>query len=452
MSKKKIVKSKYAPKVIDKGQEILDEMITCSTVCADLGKYKINETDYTVEEIDEMLAQLPGAEYVMNRMINYIFSNGLTTGQESDDQNILEPWLYEQKNKLGQTNLEVLRSVIKMASWYGECGLRLYEGNLYMLKKGLYGMLIKKEDGIEEIVAYFIREDGKAVQKDIKEEDFTDFIEWTDVEQYFADNGMMLLDTSTFINIRNDVSLLHGRSPLIMDQQRRDLLLSVYERLNYDIDYDGPGRIIIRPKDGFSGENDLSTGQLLDNSIAAQEKRNEQAKAEVRRVAEQIKHSSSDSVVLLSNAFGKEIEHLPRVTKATEFFNWIANDVVVIAQMLGMSPVLVEVGKLYGNISMQKIIDNAMLNTIIPMRESYAVQFSKLIADELGVTKIYFNKYDMEQVQDENDVRGKISVMIRDLSTANKSTPLENTEKLIGELDDFLRSSIYDDNGNMKNL
>ena len=93
-----------------------------------------------------------------------------------------------------------------------------------------------------------------------------------------------------------------------------------------------------------------------------------------------------------------------------------------------------------------------MVNTIIPMRESFAVQFSKLIATRLGVEKIYFDKYDMEQVEDENDIRAKIALMIRNLSTANKDYPNDNTAKLIEEMDDLLRSSLYDDNNQLRTM
>lgn len=430
-------------------QEVLQDMLECNTVCGDLGKYSKRETelDFTVAEIDELLEQLPGVDYVLDRIVSYMFSNGLTTGNDEQDAKKLDPWLYETKNKRDVTNYEELRITIRQAKAYGECGLRIYEGNLYHYKRGLYGMIVETEGGIDDVQAYFIRKDGKYIEKDFSSEEFDLFDDFTDLWTYFDDNGYILLDPSEFINVRNDTSSLHGESPFTKDRQRLDLLLSVYERLNYDIDYDGPGRIIVRPKDGRvqGDENGIGTGQIIDNSLAAQAKRNDKAKAEVRRVAREIKESTSDSVILLSNAFGETIEHLPRVTKATEFFDWIENDTVILAQMLGMSPTLLEVGKLHGNISVEKIIDNAMLNTIIPMRESFAVQFSKMISERLGVEKIYFDKYDMQQVQDENDVRGKVATMIKDLSAANKSTPNENTQRLIDELNELLRSSLYDD-------
>lgn len=46
---------------------------------------------------------------------------------------------------------------------------------------------------------------------------------------------------------------------------------------------------------------------------------------------------------------------------------------------------------------MEKIIDNAMVNDIVPLREAIAVQISHVISSKLGVQKIYFNKYELKQ-------------------------------------------------------
>ena len=113
----------------------------------------------------------------------------------------------------------------------------------------------------------------------------------------------------------------------------------------------------------------------------------EKAKEEARRIAREIKSSTSDSVILLSNGFDKDIEHLERVTKATEFFDWLSNEGVILAQAMGMAPSLLELGKISGNVSMEKIIDNSMLNNIVPLREQYAIQFSEFISNHLKIQK-----------------------------------------------------------------
>ena len=438
-------RSKYEK--VDKEQAVLEQMLNCSQ-CTDLGKVRTNTGDLTTLDVEEMTHYLPGVDYVLQRMLNYMFSNGLTTGDSEADRDILNPWLYETKNKEGSTNYEVIRAVIGEACVYGEGGLRLVENTLYLYKKGYYAMLIDENEGIEQILAYVIRKDGKTITKDIKTDQWDSFSTMRDIYQYFDDGGYVLLDPDEFINIRNDTTYLHGYSPFERDTERINLLGSVYDHLNYDIDYDGPGRIILRPKDGLvNGQNEVSTGQIINNSIAAQEARNEAAKAEAARVAGEIKKSSSDAVILLSNAFSENVEKLPRVTKSTEFMDWISSDTLIIAQILGMSPTLLEIGKIHGNVSVEKIIDNAMLNTIIPMREKYAIQFSKIISDHLGVRKIYFNKYDMEQVEDANTQRKKVAEMIRDLCSAHKNNPSEELNSLILEATEFLRTSFHDDYG-----
>ena len=449
----KVRKKQYSSLSEKVEQEVLKDMLNCNTCGEALGTAELNR-DMTDNDVEELLKDLPGVDYVLDRMINYIFSNGLTTGDAAVDETTLDPWLYETKNRSGAVNYEILKEAIRQAASRGECGLRLYDGCLYTYHKGTYGVILDRQDGIEEVVAYFVRKDGKKIDHDFKKEEWDAIQTYGDIMAYFNKYDMILLDGSEFENIRNNPGYLHGYSPFTRDRERVDLLSSVYDRLNYDIVYDGPGRIILRPKDGFMSTdgNDVSTSQIVNNSLGAQQKRNEDAKREVSRVAEAIKDSSSDSVVLLSNAFGDEIEHLPRVTKATEFFDWVTNDTVIVAQIIGMSPTLLEVGKLHGNVSVEKIIDNAMLNTIIPMRENYAVQFSKLIASELGVTKIYFDKYDLEQVQDENDIREKLAQTIQKLSYANKASENNNIQDIINEFVEYLRQTLYNAKGEMKSV
>lgn len=428
----------------DINEELLDEMLACSS-CTDIGKQKVTNVDFDSMDIDELLKQLPGLEYVKGRMLNYMFSNGLTTGDDGQDQK-LDHFLYEEMNKHGSTNYSVLRESIGEAAVYGECGLRMKDGALYSYHKGYYGILVYNDEGIDEIVAYFIRKDGERVEGKI---DFDKVTHIQDIEGYFDKSGMILLDPSEFVNLRNETGNLHGSCPFLKDRQRLTLLLSVYDRLNYDISYDGPGRIILRPKDGFvAGENnEVSTGEVL---TANKEKIAEKARQEAARVGREIKTSSSDSVIVLSNAFSDKIDKLPRVTKATEFFDWLTNETVIISQILGMSPTLLEVGKLHGNVSVEKIIDNAMLNTIIPMRENYAVQFSAMIASVLGISKVYFDKYDMQQVQDENDERKKLAQVIQSLAAAQKNSESEDVGKLVDEFTDYLRTSIYTPTNELK--
>lgn len=441
MSKKK---RKYKQK--DIRQEVLRELLSCSA-CGDIGQPPKKERD----DIDYLLENLPGVGYVSSRLVNYIFSNGLTSGDPEKDER-LNDWLYAQRNREGSSNYHVLREVIKRAVLYGECGLRMYDGNLYAYERGKYGILLSQEEGINNIIGFFIRKDGKEIEEVINLKDYASIGTYDDIIRFFEERDLIFLSPDEFRNIRNDTSKLHGICPFVTDRQRVDLLLSTYERMNYDIEYDGPGRIIVRPKDGYSdaGDTDISTGTVLSE---VQKDNYEKAKAEIRRVAREIKESTSDSVIALSNAFDKEITHLPRVTKSTEFFDWQSKEVEIMAQILGMSPTLIETGHIYGNVSVAAIIDNSMLNTIIPMRESYAVQFSELISTALNLPKVYFNKYDLAQVQDENVVRHEVAEIIRNLSTAIKNSGGDDeVRKVMDDYAKYLGASIYDMKGNMDKL
>ena len=438
--------------------DVLNDINNCVSPCSDIG-VKCGSNGVSVD-IDWLVDNLPGMNYIKNRALNYIFSNGLASGS-GDETEKLKHWLYETQNEMGSSNYLVLREAIGMAIVYGECGIRMYDGHLYRYPKGHFGVLYEKKDGITRILAYYVRKNGDLVDEDINTSEWSEFKEISDINRWFDERKLILLDPSEFTNLRNDTSYMHGLSPLLQDRQRIKLLLSVYSRLNYDIEYDGPGRIILRAKSnyGIQTENEQSTtSAIMNNSAEAVRSRYEDAKLEAKRIAAEIKSSSSDQVVVVSDGFKDDIEHLPRVTKATEFIDWIANEGVIVAQILGMSSVLVEVGKWSGNVSMEKVIDDAMINTIVPLRELYAVQFSPMICNELGVSKVFFDKYDMKQADDENVARTKLSTIIRDLSYALKSIDEietdvgEGIQKVINSASELLENSMYDDNGNLRPL
>ena len=436
--------------------EILESMLECNS-CNDIGSMPRRKWGDGLEKVDEYMRVLPGADYVLTQTLNYIFSNGLTTGSIRDDEK-LNDFLYK-KNAKQTTNKDELKSAIGMAITHGASGLRWLNGNLYQYKWGTYRILTIKRNGIQQVLGYLIRKDGERVPPlkfDFdKYEDYADFLRDLDMKK------LILLNTNEFMVIRNDTSLPYGHSPLLRDEARLDLLTAVYERLNYDIRYDGPGRIIIRPKDGLAGgddNNDVSTANILQGALQGQQKTQEAIKAEAARVARDIKKSSSDSVIVLSNMFSDKIEHLERVTKATEFFTWIKNDTLLLAQDFGMSPSLLELGNVSGNVSMGSIIDLAMLNSIVPLRERYAEQFSVWISKKIGCEKIYFNKYEMKQNEDENTMRTKVVNMMSLLNamridgTDGSQSIQPKAQQLFDSFADMLDENIHNELGTLEEL
>lgn len=437
--------------------EILENMLECNS-CNDIGSLPKKKWGDGLEKVDEYMQVLPGADYVLTQTLNYMFSNGLTTGSIRDDEK-LNKFLY-QKNAKQTLNKDELRNAIGMAVTHGASGLRWLNGNIYQYKWGTYRILTLKKNGIESVLGYLIKKDGGKVPP-IKF-DFKKYQEYEDFIRDLDEQDIILLDTSEFMVIRNDTSLPYGHSPLLADEARLDLLTAVYERLNYDIRYDGPGRIIIRPKDGLAGgddSNDVSTANVLQGALAGQQKSKEAILKEAKRVANQIKKSSSDSVIVLSNAFDKDIDHLERVTKATEFFTWIKNDTLVLAQDFGMAPSLLELGGVSGNVSMTSIIATAMRNTIVPLRERYSEQFSSFLSARLGFEKIYFDKYEMVEAGDVDTMRTKYVNMLSLLNAmrikgANGEEDViqPKAQQLFDDMAEMLSENIHNEMGQLEEL
>lgn len=437
--------------------EILESMLECNS-CNDIGSLPRRKWGDGLEKVDEYMRVLPGADYVLTQTLNYIFSNGLTTGSIKQDEE-LNKFLYR-KNAKQTTNKDELKNAIGMAITHGASGLRWLNGDVYQYSWGTYRILTIKRNGIQQVLGYLVRRDGDKVQPvkfDFdKYEDYADFIRDLD------EQDLILLDTNEFMVIRNDTSKPYGHSPLLADEARLDLLTAVYERLNYDIRYDGPGRIIIRPKDGLVGgdeSNDASTANVLQGALQGQQNTAKAIKAEAARVAKDIKKSSSDSVIVLSNMFDDKIEHLERVTKATEFFTWIKNDTLLLAQDFGMSPSLLELGNVSGNVSMTSIIDLAMLNSIVPLRERFAEQFSGFISSKIGCEKIYFNKYEMKQNEDENTMRTKVVNMMSLLNAmrikganGDEDVIQPSAQQLFDDFAKMLSENIHNELGTLEEL
>lgn len=443
MSRKHKKKTKQALKR-DPMANVLDEMLECGQ-CADAGTFRVPE-EAGIDQIEHLCQVLPGIGYIENLLVDYLFSNGLTTGNITQDK-ILNEFLFS-KNMEGNPHIDVLRDVLGNASLYGETGLRWYKGGIYMTKAGTYGALIDKKDGIKYPALFFCSNDGRYVsQGDVRVPDDATI---SSFEEMFREQELILLDNSDFVNVRNDTDELHGKSPLLSDTLRIQLLEAVYSRLNYDIRYDGPGRLILRPKDGYVSDdmNEVDTSSLLNASVVSAGRRLDKAKEEVRRVGMEIKGSSSDDVILLSNAFDKEITHLERVTKATQFFDWLDNEGAIIAQAIGLPPSLLELGKVSGNVSMQRILDNAMENAIVPLREKFASQISPLLSEKLNIDKVYFGKYQRASAPSRETIRGQVVEQMTMLNAID----MPETKKLVKDFAAMLSYDIHNSDGTLVEL
>lgn len=421
---------------------ILEEMLNCNYACS-AGDFKAKKFIYEEDMIDWLYHNLPTISYVVDQLVNYIFSNGLTTGDEKQDEQLNE-FLYAENIK-GTTNYNVLREAVKNSLVYGKSGIRYLneDAGLINVNSKNYACLTEENEefyGFDNIVGYILSTDNQKIwETDLDEIEFN--------QEAFVKKGIVvdtereivIVSKEDFINLRQNTTKDNGESPLAYDLQRLQLLMTVYQRLNYDVEYDGPGRLLFKLKENYANgsDNDLGTDEVLNQTKKAKDSRVSQVKKEVKEMGDKIKNSSSDSVIGVSDIF-EDFEHLPKTTKATEFFEWLGDEGVIISQIFGISPTLIGLGKVSGNVSMEKIIDNAMLNVIIPKREEIAIQISSVLAEKIGVDKIYFDKYEMKQVVDDNDKRLKIVNMIEKLKRVGYD---QLADKLAGGLEEDLDAS-----------
>lgn len=422
-----------APGVTD--YSFLNDMIACNG-CGSAFMPKANGLSDD-DLIQLYVNNLPTLPYVVDQLLNFIFSNGLTTGDENLDETVLKPFLFAHNVK-GVTNYSVLREGIREAMIWGKCGLRWLseEDGLICMPHTQYTSVIARDGeylGFDKTVFYIASTDPSLPVQVGPEPIKFDEQEFIQNHHLVSDDGrIFVIRPDEFTNLRNDTTIENGTSRLMKDRQRLYLLEQIYERLNYDIKYDGPGRLIFWTKDGFmSGEVEMGAGEILNQSPEAIDSRKEKAKREVKELLEQIKGSSSDNIIAVSSMFEK-MDHLPRVTKATEFLEYLTmKEGSIIAQCFGIVPELIGLGDVSGNVSMEKIIDNAMTNTIVPMREAFATQLSPMISSKLGIPKIYFDKYELKQFLDKPVQAYKMALTLNQVvgGLVNGNENLEDNEK-----------------------
>jgi hypothetical protein len=124
-----------------------------------------------------------------------------------------------------------------------------------------------------------------------------------------------------------------------------------------------------------------------------------------------------------------------------------------------MSPSLLELGGVSGNVSMTSIISTAMLNSIVPLRERYATQFSSFLANhlstrEIPIEKVYFDKYEMEQRENENTMRTKIVNIMSLLNAMDDENGVIRPEalQLFKDFGEMLHENIYNENEMLEEL
>lgn len=453
MSKKKNKKKNIQKKVAkDDRFEVLKQMLACGG-CGDAGQYVEHEFRNPTERVEYCVENLPAYGKAEEQFVNYLFSDGMGAGGVTEDAK-LDAFRFR-NNAQNATNNSILRTAIKYAHCrYGECGVRWKDGDVYLYKSGTYAPLTIKVDGIDEVLGYIATKNGDLIaENSIDLQDILKSKTMAEIEDTFDSQGYILMDKSEFVNLRNDTSQLHGVPPLEKDKLRIDLLISVYERLNYDVDFDGPGRLLFLIENGYLGDenNEVSTSKIL-QTAKNQRSAAKQGLKEVERIATDIKDSSSDAVIAASKALGQPI-HLPRTTKATEFLEWLQEkEGKIIADIIGLPPSLLEEGHLSGNVSMTRIIDNAVLSAIVSYREHYMSQLSPLLSSHLDLAKVYFNKYELQSEESQTAKWSKLSSSIYQLAMAYEKAPSEEVMAVINTFAEMLTYDTHDSVGGIVEL
>lgn len=398
----------------------------CNNHCQDdfapfkFGNYKkLQDWKLLDEEIDYLVHNTPTFMYVTKKLTSLKFSNGITCFDDtlSDEVNKrndkhLKDFLYT-KNIEGVSNYSVIQEAFEKAPYRGRAGIRVLnkqDGFVYVDSSHYIPITLENEEhrGVYETPFYLIST-GDNKLYDMSWDELTIKFDVDTAlklgEIYDEENKLLLIHKSKFISIRDDLSTEEPTSIFESDQQRVKLLLSAYLRMNYDIEYDGVGRILLRLKNGIGGYSpyETSTGETVKHTLKSDEERLVELNSELQGILQGIKKSGSTSVIALSDIFEKDITHLPRKVDGKDYINWTESmEGVIVCNLYGIDPILAGFGKFSGNISMESKIDQEMLNGIVPLRERQMIQIAPMLMELLNLPKVYFNMYDLKQKQDDS--------------------------------------------------
>lgn len=401
-----------------------------------------------IDRIRYIYQHLPAAKYVTDQLIGFIFSTELYSSNEMTRNEYNPRELIERLNKFplqlltkrtimrevrrdykkrlqvaklnvnekntdrlqdflqsinseGVKNIDLLRKAVLESLVYGDAGIRFLseeEGVVHVPSatyKAIY-LDSEKHFGVKDVVAYAINIKGNpigAISDEILEHlKHAEYEVDSNGVIKFKDTDIILISPTHFVAIENVPIEGINRSPLLNDTSRINLLLNVYNQLNHDVVYDGPGRILA----WFDGKDyDMSAGAagsaLLDNTDEAKIRRKEEVRDRAKKFMKDVKHSKSNDLLINYGLIKEDPLFLPRTTKATEFLNFISDEVQIVCQIYGVPPQLLGVGDIVGNISMEMIILNAMVNVIIPLRQRYASKLSTLLSHNLNIGEVKFH-------------------------------------------------------------
>lgn len=365
-----------------------------------------------LEDIERLALDLPDVDYILDNIVNYMFTNSLTTDNFEKDEK-LRNYLYS-LNFNGQRNYDVLKQVAKGYRKYGYYGiLNTGEGLVGVHPKDILACVIDypKKPVLRQTLTYLIKNtnvfttpfDQKTGNNrpvnDYSADDIKKILE--DPKKY--EKEILVVTDKEFSCVRIDTSQVFCVSPLLKDRKRVELILNVLNRMNYDISRNGIGTIALQAKDTLEEQieesveqgTSFSSGELLDMGRTAKQERNKKIIEDMNAFAEKLSETEFNDAIVYSGNF-QNLEQLERDTKATDFLEYLAQYVpAIICRMFGVPARLFDSDKTVSNIGTHSIIDNAMKNTIIPMRDHFIGQIVHILQNAIGLEEyIKFDSYE----------------------------------------------------------
>ena len=365
-----------------------------------------------LEDIESLALDLPDVDYILDNIVNYMFTNYLTT-EDFEKDSVLRDYLYDH-NFNGQRNYDVLKQVAKGYRKYGYYGiLNTGEGLVGIHPKDILACVIDypRMPVLRQTLTYLIKNNNiymtpyeqktgnPRIAGDYSEDDIKKILE--NPEEY--KHEVMVVTDDVFTCVRLDTSQVFCTSPLLKDRKRVELILNILNRMNYDISRNGIGTIALQAKDTLEEQIEesveqgtaFSGGELLDMGRTAKAERTQKIVEDMNAFADKLSQTEFNDAIVYSGNF-QNLEQLERDTKATDFLDYLSQYVpAIICQMFGVPARLFDLNKTVSNIGTYSIIDNAMKNTIIPMRDHFLGQIVHLLKNATGLSEhIKFDSYE----------------------------------------------------------
>lgn len=365
-----------------------------------------------LEDIERLALDLPDVDYILDNIVNYMFTNYLTT-ESFDKDKELRDYLYG-LNFNGQRNYDVLKQVAKGYRKYGYYGLlNTGEGLVGIHPKDILACVIDypKKPVLRQTLTYLIKNTNTYITpydrktgnnrpvNDYSADDIQKILE--NPEEF--KNEVLVVTDKDFACVRIDTSQVFCMSPLLKDRKRVELILNILNRMNYDISRNGIGTIALQAKDTLEEQIEesveqgtaFSGGELLDMGRTAKGERTKKIIEDMNAFAEKLSETEFNDAIVYSGNF-QNLEQLERDTKATDFLDYLSQYVpAIICQMFGVPARLFDLNKTVSNIGTYSIIDNAMKNTIIPMRDHFIGQVVHVLQNATGLSEhIKFDSYE----------------------------------------------------------